>query len=267
MSHSITSRRRCTRRRRCARRIGSPPLCRPPRSVLRRSIRPPRAALVPARAPQRRRQLQPRHQPVELRELAGLERVEAAGGEPLLVAGHGARDLGLVLARLAVAARRVLGLLAQRVLPRRPERLGRGRRRPRRRPRGRRVERARRGPGRRRTRRARSSTGGGGGPADEAERRATRPGARACGHARVVEPAAEARGDPRQVEMDRSRRRISHGPARAGRGRPRGSPPGPPRTRAPSRSVRATAAASSPSIPSRSSAASQSIASAIPGGF
>ena len=75
------------------------------------------AALVAARAPQRRRELEPRHQPVELRELARLERVEAAARQPLLVAGHRARDLDLarpsprrarapVTGRLLLAARR-----------------------------------------------------------------------------------------------------------------------------------------------------------------
>ena len=61
-------------------------------------------ALVAAGAPQRRGELQARHQPVELRELVRLERVEALAGEPLLVAGQRQRDVdlrpvGVVLAR------------------------------------------------------------------------------------------------------------------------------------------------------------------------
>ena len=100
MSHSITSRRRAMRRRRRARRIGSPPVRRLARSVRRMSTRCAVARpLVAARAPQRRRELEARHQPVELRELVRLERVEALAPQHLLVARHRERhlDLGAVL--------------------------------------------------------------------------------------------------------------------------------------------------------------------------
>ena len=87
MSHSRTSRRRTTRRRRCASRIGSPPVRRLPRSVRRRSMCSPRRS----RSARRVRRVgvassQPRHQPVERGELARLERVEALAAQPLLVA-------------------------------------------------------------------------------------------------------------------------------------------------------------------------------------
>ena len=70
MSQSITSRRGTTRRRRRASRIGSPPVRRLPRSVRRMSMRSPRRPpLIAARAALGRGELEPRHQPVELREL------------------------------------------------------------------------------------------------------------------------------------------------------------------------------------------------------
>ena len=73
-------------------------------------------------------------------------------------------------------------------------------------------------------------------------------------HAGVVQAPAERADERRQVELDRldpERRRVSHRRARAARGRPRGSPPGPRCTSAPSPSVRSTAAASRRSTPSR----------------
>ena len=78
MSHSNTIRRGTTRRRRCASRIGSPAVRRLPRSVRRRSIRSPWRSRWARRVRRtRRRDPQPRHQPVELRELVGRDRVEA----------------------------------------------------------------------------------------------------------------------------------------------------------------------------------------------
>ena len=104
MSQSSTSLRRTMRRRRRARRIGSPPVRR------LRAQRPPHvdvlavaALLVAARAPQRRRELEARHQPVELRELVRLERVEALAPEQLLVARR---------SRAAPRPRRVVVLVA-----------------------------------------------------------------------------------------------------------------------------------------------------------
>ena len=108
MSHSITSRRGTTRRRRRASRIGSPPVR---RLVAQRApqIDPLAVArlLVAARAPRRRRQPQARHQLVELRELARLERVEARVRQALLVACQRQRHLARRRRRrrrLAVAA-------------------------------------------------------------------------------------------------------------------------------------------------------------------
>ena len=78
MSHSITSRRRATRRRRRARRTGSPAVRRLARSVRRMSIALAVAlSLVAPRAAHRSRQSESGHQPVQLRELVRLERVEA----------------------------------------------------------------------------------------------------------------------------------------------------------------------------------------------
>src|SRR5215211_5045819 len=79
-------------------------------------LAPLAAALVAARSLRRRRELEPRHEPVELRELSRLERVEAAAREPLLVAGHGTRDLGLAARVLAVVNPRDDRLLARCVL-------------------------------------------------------------------------------------------------------------------------------------------------------
>jgi hypothetical protein len=60
------------------------------------------------RAAQRRRQLQARHQPVELRELVRLEGVEALAGQQLLLAGHRQWHLDLVgvVVLVAFAGRR-----------------------------------------------------------------------------------------------------------------------------------------------------------------
>ena len=65
------------------------------------------ALLVAAGAPQRRCELQTRHQPVELRELVRLERVEALASQQLLVAGQRQRhlELGRFLVLVAVARR------------------------------------------------------------------------------------------------------------------------------------------------------------------
>ena len=106
MSQSITSRRRTARRRRRASRIGSPP---ERRLAAQRSPHvDPLAVASPletAGAPQRRRELEARHQPVEQGELVRLERIEALAGEALLVARerHRNRDLRLVAIRIAVA--------------------------------------------------------------------------------------------------------------------------------------------------------------------
>src|SRR5215217_7027237 len=94
MSQSRTIRRRTTRRRRWRRWTGSP-------------------ALVAAREARRRRQLEPGHEAVEPRELVRLERVEGAGGEPLLVAGHRLRGLALLVAARAAEH----GLVARRDEP------------------------------------------------------------------------------------------------------------------------------------------------------
>ena len=89
MSHSITSRRGTTRRRRrrSADRVAAgaqAPAQRPPQvDPLAVAV-----ALGAARAPQRGRHAQPRHQLVELRELVRRERVEALLAQQLLVAGR-----------------------------------------------------------------------------------------------------------------------------------------------------------------------------------
>ena len=107
MSHSSTSLRGTTRRRRRARRIGSPAVRRlrpqgaPQVDAL--AVAPP---LVPPRAPQRRAELEARHQPVELRELVGLERVEALLPQQLLVACSRDEHLELGLAGLVRRRRR-----------------------------------------------------------------------------------------------------------------------------------------------------------------
>ena len=84
------------RRRRRASRIGSPA------GAQARAQRPPHVdalpvarLLVAARAPQRGCELEARHQPVELRELVRLERVEALAPQQLLVARHRQRHLDL----------------------------------------------------------------------------------------------------------------------------------------------------------------------------
>ena len=107
MSHSSTIRRRTTRRRRRASRIGSPPVRRLPRSVRRRSMCSPRRS----RSARRVRRVgvassQPRHQPVELRELARLERVEALAAQPLLVAGRDRHGDARARSRRLAARRR-----------------------------------------------------------------------------------------------------------------------------------------------------------------
>ncbi len=97
-------RRWTTRRRRRASRIGSPPVRRLSRSVRRMSIaRAMPRALVAARAALRRLQPQPRHQRVEVRELVGLQRVEALLRQPLL--GARPRHRHLDLAALAAPRR------------------------------------------------------------------------------------------------------------------------------------------------------------------
>ena len=283
MSHSITSRRGTTRRRRRASRIGSPPVRR------LRAQRPPQVdpaavapALVAARAPQRRGELEPRHQPVELRELVRLERVEALAGQPLLVAGQRQRHLDLVAVLVAVAGagaatpRPLAGALDRasaaplvggagdgpRVVElrrRRPRRVAEDRRRtPRRTP--------RRAPGRRRTPSARSSTAAGATPAARAPARArTRPARSGV----IGTPASCRRRLSAAASGGRSSWIVST-PKLGHRGCTSCSRPAARITSWSSSylstepSVRSTAAASSCSTPSRLSAASQSIASAIP---
>ena len=71
--------------------------------------------LVAARASQRSCELQTGHQPVELRELVRLERIEALASEQLLVACHRQRhlDLGEILVRFTVVGRRQRDARAQ----------------------------------------------------------------------------------------------------------------------------------------------------------
>ena len=75
--------------------------------------------LVAARAPQRGRELEARHQPVELRELVRLERVEALAPQQLLVARHRERhlDLGAVLVAPRRAATTTRGPPSRRARP------------------------------------------------------------------------------------------------------------------------------------------------------
>ena len=100
MSHSITSRRGACDARAGAQadRVAAGAQARAQRAphVDARAVA---AALVAARAPQRRRELEARHQPVELRQLVRLERVEALAGQQLLVAGHRQRHLDLARRR------------------------------------------------------------------------------------------------------------------------------------------------------------------------
>ncbi len=86
------------RRRRRARRIGSPPVRMLARSVRRMSIARAVAALARERRVRRSgvASSRRRHQPVELRELVRLERVEALAPQALLLAGHRQRHLDLV---------------------------------------------------------------------------------------------------------------------------------------------------------------------------
>ena len=252
MSHSITSRRGTTRRRRRASRSGSPPVRRLARSVRRRSVRRPwRAALVAARAPQRRGDLEPRHQPVELRELVRVERVEALARQPLLVARHRERhlDLGGVLVALAAAPRRA-GDAEPRRSPRRPP-LRRAAARPAARPRRavRRAGRHRPGPPRRRPRRTPGRTPCACAWSETNTERAVQYSRRRDTGRTSVSARAKSAGRSGVIGTPAScRRRLSAAAsggrsrwivstpksvtasARAARGRPRGSPPGPRRT-------------------------------------
>ena len=256
MSHSITSRRRTMRRRRRARRIGSPPVRRLARRVRRMSMRCAVApALVAARAAQRGGELQARHQPVELGELVRLERVEALAGEPLLVARQRQRDArprrssgsssparGADDARpppgsswrarrrgrdRALGAGRSssgLGVLGLGAAPPKTERKtaskawtwDRSETK---------TERAVQYSRRRLS--GRTSVSARAKPAE-------RSGVTGTPAARRRWPSAP--GERRQVEVDRLHTaNVSHRCARAARGRPRGSPPGPRRTSAPTR--------------------------------
>ena len=127
----------------------------------------------------------------------------------------------------------------------------------------------RRAPGRRRTRRAPSSTAAGGRPAAPASSARAKSAERSgvTGTPASCRRRLSAAGERRQVELDRLDAEVSHRCARAARGRPRGSPPGPRRTSAPSRACGRPPRRRAPRCRAGSSAASQSIASAIPGGF
>ena len=166
---------------------GRPPVRRLARSVRRMSMRLAVARLlVAARAPQRRCELEPRHQPVELRELVRLERVEALLPQQLLVARRRQRHLDLGRPRRPRRARRAATTSRSRPRSCSPARGGvvlcsaagplvrrrRGRARVlglelvlrpavRRTPRRTRCRRPRAAPGRTRTRRAPSSTAAG----------------------------------------------------------------------------------------------------------
>ena len=287
MSQSSTSRRRTTRRCRRARRTGSPPVRRLARSVRRRSMRSPRRSLLgAARAPLRRGELEARHQPVELRELARAR------------------------ARRSACARRRSSSLASASgtshLRRRPRRW---RRTPTARPARSRCGAPARvarpplvGRCRRRSGRSSSSTSSSGRVAEDREEHGVEGAhlrgvgdehrARGPVQARAARRAARAssawakraersgvtgtpascsrrpkRGDQRrQVELDRLDPKSSI--ARTSCSRPAArttSWSSPYLSTDPS--VRSIAAASSCSTPSTSSAASQSIASAMPGGF
>ena len=253
MSHSITSRRRTTRRRRRASRIGSPPVRRLPRRVRRRSIAGRGAPLVAAGAPQRGGELEARHQPVELRELVRLERVEALAGErssSLAIASGTSTSPRRARRRPARRRRRSPGAWPSWASPR-----GRGRS-------GGAGRFGSLGPARSgsrgaspKTERKTASKAGVGpvgdehrarGPVQPAaavrphQRQRPREAGRALGghrHAGLAQALAQRPGERRQVEVDRLDHlaKLSHRCARAARGRPRGSPPGPRRTSAPSR--------------------------------
>ena len=269
MSHSSTIRRRTIRRRRRASRIGSPPVRRLPRSVRRRSIRCAVAvASRAAGAPQRRRDLEPRHQPVQPRELVGLERVEALAAQQLLVARR-ERDRDLVgelaladpdragdgdgrrrePSSVVAAARAVVALVDAAARRAAPARSGR-----RRATAPARAMVARRAPEHTPSNTASKAFTCEGSDTNTARavqysrRRETgrtrrqRPRERrralgAAGNAGVVQPAAERARERRQVEPSVSTRKtwLSHGCSPAARGPPRGSLPGPRSTSGPSR--------------------------------
>ena len=218
---------------------------------------PVAAALVAPRQPRRGRQLEPRHQPVEAGELVGLERVEALRRQHLLVTRHRQRNVdlapGLVVARPRRRGRAAAldpglaggasGAAGPRIVARADRRRARIREL---------------GPGLRTAAEDRGEDGVERGRVGAVldEHRARRPveaatalrsgqGERARERRRTLgghrDPrrragAGRGAGERRQIEVDRLDRerrlavRLSHRCARAGRGRPRGSPPDPRRT-------------------------------------
>ena len=215
-------------------------------------------ALEPAGAPLRRRELELRHQPVEARELVGVEDVEALLREHLLVARDRARDVdrSRVLLPLRAARRRARDVGPPPLRPR----LGGSGRAIRARAL---VERRGLGPGlvgRRAlgghltgaedlpedrveggSMEAVGHEHGAGGPVEAPPAHRPRQGQRpreARGalrrhrDARGAQPLAEDAGERRQVEVDRldAESLLSHCSTPASRGPPRGPPPGRPRT-------------------------------------